>query len=115
MDRLESAGAAMENKTVKRTAKQEQERGGVVATRPIRLTLSVRDPATAETAIRQAIIRSTGLIPDELQPATGNRIVARILASRLPELSQRLKKLGELTGPRELSGVRGEILLEISW
>jgi hypothetical protein len=80
----------------------------------ISLQLVVADRAAASESIRTAASRSGALIVEDVHPAD-NRIRIRIAADRLPELMERLGRIGRLTDrPRQPSPAE-EFEVTILW
>ena len=78
------------------------------------IRLSMHDPATAQDAVREAVIRCGGSTIDENE-LQRNRVKARIRTARFDELLQRLERLGRLSDRPAPPAGSQELEVTIQW
>lgn len=82
----------------------------------LRIRMIIAVPETAYQELRQAIISSGGTVrPAEAKQLSVHQITARIPNQRLPELLERLGRLGRIAERPALTGPSGVIELVVVW
>lgn len=113
-DRAQEAEPSLRKKSSKGREAEKSESSTVSRLPQVRFRLSPHNPAMADDLVRQAINRSGGTLVEGVRPSE-RHLKTRIPSTRLPELLDRLERLGRITERPALPGPGVMVEVEIFW
>lgn len=81
----------------------------------MKVRLAIVDVSSANAVVRQAVLRSGGIVLDSDKPSRENQIKVRMRQDKLPELLERLARIGRIVERPSVSDSAGMLELEINW